>query len=109
MFRRARLVDHFNQDENVDVFLLTTKVGGIGINLTGADRYAHFPLRDLNLDTGSYAQLWGWLGQQGLANAMMQNPAGACDVPQQLSSGQGLCETSKPYLGVCMMVLGLHA
>ena len=34
-------MDHFNQDENVDVFLLTTKVGGIGINLTGADRCSH--------------------------------------------------------------------
>ena len=38
--RRARLVDHFNQEASVDVFLLTTKVGGIGINLTGADRSA---------------------------------------------------------------------
>ena len=41
--RRARLVDHFNQDASVDVFLLTTKVGGIGINLTGADRCALRP------------------------------------------------------------------
>ena len=36
--QRARLVDHFNDDDSVFVFLLTTKVGGIGINLTGADR-----------------------------------------------------------------------
>ena len=36
--QRARLVDHFNGDDSVFVFLLTTKVGGIGINLTGADR-----------------------------------------------------------------------
>ncbi len=35
---RARLVDDFNANEQVFVFLLTTKVGGLGINLTGADR-----------------------------------------------------------------------
>ena len=36
---RARLVDDFNDNESVFVFLLTTKVGGVGINLTGANRY----------------------------------------------------------------------
>ena len=36
---RARLVDDFNSDDSVFLFLLTTKVGGLGINLTGADRY----------------------------------------------------------------------
>jgi len=35
---RARLVDDFNNDDSVFMFLLTTKVGGLGINLTGADR-----------------------------------------------------------------------
>ena len=37
---RARLVDDFNNKDNVFVFLLTTKVGGLGINLTGANRWA---------------------------------------------------------------------
>ena len=37
---RARLVDDFNSNEGVFLFLLTTKVGGLGINLTGADRCA---------------------------------------------------------------------
>ena len=37
---RARLVDDFNANARVFVFLLTTKVGGLGINLTGADRCA---------------------------------------------------------------------
>ena len=36
-------MDHFNQDDSVFVFLLTTKVGGIGVNLTGADRCPHPP------------------------------------------------------------------
>ena len=40
---RARLVDDFNANERVFVFLLTTKVGGLGINLTGADRCARRP------------------------------------------------------------------
>lgn len=37
---RARLVDDFNSNGRMFVFLLTTKVGGLGINLTGADRCA---------------------------------------------------------------------
>lgn len=36
--RRQYMVDEFNDDESIDIFLLTTKVGGLGINLTGADR-----------------------------------------------------------------------
>ena len=40
---RARLVDDFNDNPTIFVFLLTTKVGGVGINLTGADRYALLP------------------------------------------------------------------
>lgn len=33
-----KMIDEFNNDEGVFVFLLTTKVGGLGINLTGANR-----------------------------------------------------------------------
>ncbi|KAJ8905734.1 hypothetical protein NDN08_002239 [Rhodosorus marinus] len=36
--KRMALIDRFNTDEEVFIFLLTTKVGGFGINLTGADR-----------------------------------------------------------------------
>ena len=32
------MMDGFNRDESVKIFLLTTRVGGIGVNLTGADR-----------------------------------------------------------------------
>lgn len=39
---RQQLVDSFNSDASVDLFLLTTKVGGLGINLTGADRVVIF-------------------------------------------------------------------
>lgn len=34
---RSSLVDKFNNDPSVKVMLLTTKVGGLGLNLTGAD------------------------------------------------------------------------
>ena len=34
---RQSIVDRFNNDENIKVLLLTTKVGGLGLNLTGAD------------------------------------------------------------------------
>lgn len=39
---RQELVDEFNRDTSIDVFLLTTKVGGLGVNLTGADRVIIF-------------------------------------------------------------------
>ncbi|KAF2263764.1 DNA repair and recombination protein RAD26 [Lojkania enalia] len=36
--KRDQLVAEFNHDPDIHVFLLTTKVGGQGVNLTGADR-----------------------------------------------------------------------
>ncbi|KAL7554507.1 hypothetical protein ACHAWF_017964, partial [Thalassiosira exigua] len=36
--QRNSVVDRFNQDPNIKVLLLTTKVGGLGLNLTGADK-----------------------------------------------------------------------
>jgi len=40
---RDSIVDEFNSDDSLFLFLLTTKVGGLGINLTGADRYTMKP------------------------------------------------------------------
>lgn len=34
---RARVVDRFNNDDSVKIMLLTTRIGGLGLNLTGAD------------------------------------------------------------------------
>lgn len=34
---RQELIDTFNQDTSIPVFLLSTKAGGLGINLTAAD------------------------------------------------------------------------
>eukprot|EP00965_Chrysotila_dentata_P033102 1102315-Pleurochrysis_carterae.AAC.3 len=35
---RLHLIDEFNSDESIFVFLLSTRAGGLGINLTGANR-----------------------------------------------------------------------
>ena len=34
---RTKRVDRFNSDESIQLMLLTTRVGGLGLNLTGAD------------------------------------------------------------------------
>jgi DNA excision repair protein ERCC-6 len=61
---RQDLVDSFNRDPDLHVFLLTTKVGGLGINLTGADRVIiHDP--DWNPSTDVQARERAWrLGQK---------------------------------------------
>ncbi|KAI8838811.1 SNF2 family N-terminal domain-containing protein [Chytriomyces cf. hyalinus JEL632] len=60
---RIALVDQFNSDTSVTVFLLTTKVGGLGINLTGANRVLIFD-PDWNPSTDVQARERAWrLGQ----------------------------------------------
>lgn len=46
------LIDRFNNDPSIDVLLLTTHVGGLGLNLTGADTVVFVehdwnPMKDL--------------------------------------------------------------
>ena len=61
---RQTIVDEFNSDESIDVFLLTTRVGGLGINLTGADRVIIFD-PDWNPSTDVQARERAWrLGQK---------------------------------------------
>lgn len=50
--QRSAIVDRFNTDVNVKVLLLTTKVGGLGLNLIGKVVTEDFP-GDVNLDTNS--------------------------------------------------------
>ena len=38
----AAIVDRFQEDENIPVFLISLKAGGTGLNLTGADVVVHF-------------------------------------------------------------------
>ncbi|BFZ61249.1 DNA repair protein rhp26 [Saitoella coloradoensis] len=62
--RRQALVDQYNENPNIDVFLLTTKVGGLGINLTGANRVIIYD-PDWNPSTDAQARERAWrLGQK---------------------------------------------
>lgn len=62
--QRYRMMDDFNGNPRVFVFLLTTKVGGIGVNLTGANRVLLFD-PDWNPSTDIQARERAWrLGQQ---------------------------------------------
>src|SRR6202453_3849118 len=39
---RAQVVQKFQQDPGIPVFLISLKAGGTGLNLTGADTVIHF-------------------------------------------------------------------
>lgn len=39
---RIEMVDEFNKDKNIKVFLISLKAGGTGLNLTGADIVIHY-------------------------------------------------------------------
>ncbi|PJF16868.1 DNA excision repair protein [Paramicrosporidium saccamoebae] len=61
--QRMALVDEFNGKRDIFIFLLTTKVGGLGINLTGADRVLIYD-PDWNPSTDIQARERAWrLGQ----------------------------------------------
>ncbi|KAF1978633.1 DNA repair and recombination protein RAD26 [Bimuria novae-zelandiae CBS 107.79] len=61
---RQDMVDEFNNDPNLHVFLLTTKVGGLGVNLTGANRVIIYD-PDWNPSTDIQARERSWrLGQK---------------------------------------------
>jgi len=62
--RRSELIDSFNDDPSVEAFLLTTKVGGLGVNLTAADRVLIFD-PDWNPSTDAQARERAWrIGQR---------------------------------------------
>lgn len=62
--RRQDMVDTFNNDTSFDLFLLTTRVGGLGVNLTGANRVIIFD-PDWNPSTDLQARERSWrLGQK---------------------------------------------
>ncbi|GLH06103.1 ATP-dependent helicase brm [Gryllus bimaculatus] len=61
---RQPLINKFNQDPSYFVFLLTTRVGGLGVNLTGANRVLIFD-PDWNPATDTQARERAWrIGQQ---------------------------------------------
>ncbi|KAJ2004915.1 DNA repair protein rhp26, partial [Coemansia thaxteri] len=60
---RSAMVDEYNASPDIFVFLLTTKVGGVGINLTGADRVILYS-PDWNPSSDMQARERAWrLGQ----------------------------------------------
>lgn len=62
--QRQRLVDTFNTSPDVSVFLLTTRVGGLGVNLTSASRVIIYD-PDWNPSTDMQARERAWrLGQK---------------------------------------------
>ncbi|KAF5302011.1 hypothetical protein FQA39_LY10481 [Lamprigera yunnana] len=61
---RQPLINKFNEDSSYDVFLLTTKVGGLGVNLTGANRVIIYD-PDWNPATDTQARERAWrIGQE---------------------------------------------
>mmetsp|Transcript_23904 Transcript_23904/g.40058 ORF Transcript_23904/g.40058 Transcript_23904/m.40058 type:complete len:1147 (-) Transcript_23904:25-3465(-) len=61
---RMALIDEFNTYSEIFIFLLTTKTGGIGVNLTGADRVVLYD-PDWNPSTDMQARERAWrLGQK---------------------------------------------
>jgi DNA excision repair protein ERCC-6 len=62
--RRQGMVDEFNGDDGIFCFLMTTRTGGVGLNLTGANRVIIFD-PDWNPSTDAQARERSWrLGQQ---------------------------------------------
>lgn len=60
---RQTLIQRFNEDPDIFVFILTTRVGGLGINLTGANRIIIFD-PDWNPSTDAQARERAWrIGQ----------------------------------------------
>ncbi|KAM3912905.1 DNA excision repair protein ERCC-6 [Leptodactylus fuscus] len=61
---RQPLIARFNEDTSIFVFLLTTRVGGLGVNLTGANRVVIYD-PDWNPSTDTQARERAWrIGQQ---------------------------------------------
>ncbi|XP_008791071.2 DNA excision repair protein CSB [Phoenix dactylifera] len=62
--QRMALMDEFNNSSDVFIFILTTKVGGLGTNLTGADRVIIYD-PDWNPSTDMQARERAWrIGQK---------------------------------------------
>lgn len=61
--QRQDMIDRFNENPDIHVFLMTTRTGGLGTNLTGADRIIIFD-PDWNPSTDLQARERAWrLGQ----------------------------------------------
>merc|ERR1719183_2201900 len=60
---RLKMIDEYNSDPNIFAMILTTRVGGVGLNITGADRVVIFD-PDWNPMTDVQARERAWrIGQ----------------------------------------------
>lgn len=61
---RQTMIEEFNKKDDIFIFLLTTRVGGVGVNLTGADRIIIYD-PDWNPSTDIQARERAWrIGQK---------------------------------------------
>ena len=61
---RQKLVDRYNSDKSIFVLLLTTRTGGVGLNLTGANKLVLYDV-DWNPQTDAQARERAWrFGQE---------------------------------------------
>ena len=61
--RRQRLMDRFNNDPKIFCFILSTRSGGVGINLTGADTVVFY---DSDWNPGEWKLTISFLGTPNL-------------------------------------------
>ena len=65
---RIRMVDEFNQNSEIQVFLISLKAGGTGLNLTGADMVIHYdPWWNLSTENQATDRAYR-IGQKNILN-----------------------------------------
>lgn len=88
---RQGLVDAFNRDESIFAALLTTRVGGVGVDLTGADRVVLIdpdwnPQTDAQVPSGLLCMLWANCGTvKQLSQSNSDGILGTCRTTAVLS------------------------
>ncbi|KAJ8014047.1 hypothetical protein DPEC_G00036190 [Dallia pectoralis] len=76
---RQPLIARYNEDKSIFVFLLTTRVGGLGVNLTGANRVIIYD-PDWNPSTDTQARERAWrIGQKQQVTAYRLLTAGTIE------------------------------
>lgn len=85
---RARLVDQFRDDKTFKVIVLTTKIGGLGLNLSSANIVVMFdhdfnPMNDLQAMDRAHR-----IGQRKCVNVFRMVTKGRCCVTMRLAGGE---------------------
>lgn len=69
VMERQSMIDEFNQDESISVFLLSTKAGGFGINLTSANVVILYdldfnPQNDRQAEDRAHRKFMNWMANE---------------------------------------------